>query len=267
MFTLRTVAQPETLEAAYKLVTEKRNNAILGGCAYLRLGSQTIPVGVDLSKLGLQYITEHSNTIEIGAMTSLRDVETHAVLKNYGDGLVPKAVANIVGVQFRNIATVGASVFMRYGFSDFLTALLALDAEVELVKGGRMSLFAFLDSPRTKDILTKVIIHKCNGHAAYQALRNSAADYPLLTVAVSRLGDQWRIAVGARPTRAKLAVQAAAWLENAGQEMTATVTEEAARLAVTELPFGSNRRASAAYRQAVAETLIKRGIAEVAACK
>lgn len=267
MFTLLTVAEPDSLETAYKILKEKRSNAVLGGCAYLRLGSQTIHTGVDLSKLGLKYINDQDSYIEIGAMTTLRDVETNTAVNKYADGLLAKSVANIIGVQFRNGVTVGASVFMRYGFSDFLTALLALDTEVELVKGGRMSLAAFLDTPRNKDILTKIVIHKTKGHAAYQALRNSASDYPLLTVAVSRLDDAWKISVGARPTRAKLAVQAAAVLKEAGNAIAAEVMEQAAQTAAAELSFGDNRRASAAYRQAVANTFIKRAIAEVAACK
>lgn len=267
VFTLLTVAQPDTLAAAYKVLKEKRSNAVLGGCAYLRMGSQVINTGVDLSKLGLKYIKEQDNCIEIGAMTSFREVETNQALTKYAGGVLSKAVAGVVGVQFRNVVTVGASVFMRYGFSDLLTALLALDAEVELVQGGRLTLAAFLDMPRSKDILTKIIIHKTKGQAAYQALRNSAGDYPLVTVAVSQLDGEWKIAVGARPTRAKLAIQAATLLTTAGNDITAEVVAQAAQTAVDELPFGSNRRASAIYRQAVAQTLIKRAIAEVTACK
>lgn len=267
MFTISAIAQPDTLEAAYKVLKEKRSNVVLGGCAYLRMGTQKIHTGIDLTKLGLKYIKELDNCIEIGAMTSFRDVETNQALNKYAGGVLSQAVAGIIGVQFRNSVTVGASVFMRYGFSDFLTVLLALDAEVELVQGGRMTLAAFLDMPRGKDILTKVIVHKREGQASYQALRNSAGDYPLVTVAVSRLNNKWKIVVGARPTRAKLAGQAAALLDEAGTSIGAELAEQAAQTAVDELPFGSNRRASATYRQAVAQTLIKRAIVEVTACK
>lgn len=267
MFTMHNVVQPADLQAAYKVLTEKRSNAVLGGCAYLRLGSHTIHTGVDLSKLGLKYITAQENCIEIGAMASLRDMEVHPALAAYANGLLPKAVASIIGVQFRQGVTVGGSVFARYGFSDPLTALLALDAEVELYKGGRMSLTAFLDSPRTKDILTKIIIHKTPGAAAYQALRGSASDYPLVTAAVSCLNGQWRIAVGARPTRAKLAVQAASLLTDAGSAITLETAGQAAKLAAEELPFGDNARASAEYRQAMAQVLVRRAIMEVASCK
>lgn len=264
MFTLRNVVQPATLAEAYSILTAKKSNAVLGGCAWLRMGSHVIHTGIDLSKLGLDYIHDYPDHIEIGAMATLRDVETNQALCEYFCGIVPKAVSNIIGVQFRNVATVGASVFSRYGFSDLLTALLVLDTEVELYHGGRKRLAEFMDMPRDKDILVKIIIPKTKRNAAYQALRNSASDFPILTVAVSRLGDKWNIAVGARPTKARPASEAAELL--AGGAITAEVMEQAAK-AAAQLPFGDNMRASAQYRKAICEVLVKRAIAEVAGCK
>ena len=265
LFTLRNVVQPDTLPEAYKILREKKSNTILGGCAWLRMGSQIIHTGVDLTKLGLNYINNCTGHIEIGAMATLRELETHQALQEYCGGVVPQAVGNIIGVQFRNVATAGASVFSRYGFSDLLTILLVLDTEIELYDGGRMGLAEFMDRPRTKDILTKIIIHKTERQAAYQALRNSASDYPVLTAAVSRLGAEWQIAVGARPTKARLALEAVKLLS--GGDIPVVVMEQAAQAAATELPFGDNMRGSAEYRQAMCRVLVKRAIAEVAACK
>ena len=39
----------------------------------------------------------------------------------YTAGAVREAVRHIVGVQFRNCATVGGSIYGRFGFSDVLT--------------------------------------------------------------------------------------------------------------------------------------------------
>ena len=47
-------------------------------------------------------------------------------------------MSHIVGVPFRNCATVGGSVFSRFGFSDLTCALLALDASVVLYRGGEL---------------------------------------------------------------------------------------------------------------------------------
>ena len=57
-------------------------------------------------------------------------------------------------------ATVGGSIFGRFGFSDVLTCFLALDTYVELYKGGIVSLKEFVDMPRDNDILVRILIKK-----------------------------------------------------------------------------------------------------------
>ncbi|MFQ7552525.1 MAG: FAD binding domain-containing protein [Blautia marasmi] len=58
-------------------------------------------------------------------------------------GAIRESLRHIVGVQFRNCATVGGSIWGRFGFSDVLTMLLALDTEVELLKAAE-SVFLIL---------------------------------------------------------------------------------------------------------------------------
>lgn len=270
MFSLRDIVQPETLGEAYEILMKQRSNTVLGGCAFLRLGSKRIGIGVDLSKLGLDQITEQDGYIEIGAMTSFRALETHPLLTEAFDGILPKAVGHIIGVQFRNVVTVGGSVFSKYGFSDCITALLALDTEVELYKAGRMSLSDFLDLPLTKDILTHIRIRKENRAASYQNLRVSASDFPVLTAAVSCAGEDWKIVVGARPQRAKLAHEASKQLTLllAGNPDGPIDLDAITEHVVEELSFGSNARGSEAYRRTISKVLVQRAITEVlAACK
>jgi CO/xanthine dehydrogenase FAD-binding subunit len=265
VFACLNLTQPNTLEEAYRMLVNKRNNTVLGGCAFLRLGSQSIDTAVDLSKLNLQYISAQHDDIEIGAMTTFRDIETSPVLHDYFNGVLPKSVSSIIGVQFRNIVTVGATVYSKYVFSDLITALLALDTEVELYKGGRMPLDEFLDKPYEKDILIKIFIKRNQRKAAYQNLRNSVSDYPILNVAVSRMGDKWRIVAGARPQRAAIAKKASAELTKGN--LSIEQIDVAANMAAEELSFGTNMRGTAEYRQAVCSVLVKRAIAEVVQCK
>jgi len=262
VFTLLDLVQPETIDDAYKLLMAKRNNTILGGCAFLRLSSSKIGTGIELSKLDLNYIIEDQEYIEIGAMTTFRDIETSAILQEYFNGILPKAVSHIIGVQFRNVVTVGASVYAKYGFSDIITALLALDTEIQLYKGGRMPLVEFLKRAYEKDLLTRIFIKKNQRSASYQNLRNSASDFPVINVAVSRLGKEWLIVAGAMPSRAKIAYQASAQLTEGNIN-----AEKIAALAVEELVFGTNARGTAQYRKAVCSVLIIRGIREVLQCK
>lgn len=62
------------------------------------------------------------------------------LLKERFGSLFADMTGHIVGVQFRECATFGGSVWGRFGFSDILTGLLALDCEVELAEAGRIPL-------------------------------------------------------------------------------------------------------------------------------
>lgn len=268
MFTVRDLVQPESIDEAYKVLAGKRSNTVLGGCAYLRMGSKKIGTAVDLSKLHLNDIKEQDGSIEIGAMATFRDMETHSLLNKHFTAIIPKALRNIVGIQFRNVVTVGASVFSRYGFSDLLTALLALDTEVELYQGGRMTLEEFMIKPFENDILTKVFIKLNDRNAAYQSFRNSASDYPILNAAVSQLNGQWRIVVGARPLKAQIAHKASLALTDLNSEgLTPSNIAKVAEMAAEELTFGTNTRGSAEYRKAMCKVLVQRGITEVLSCE
>ena len=265
MFTLLDLVQPDNLAEAYQILSDKRNNTILGGCAFLKMGSKRISTAIDLSNLNLDYIKEQDGCIEIGAMTSLREIETHPLLKEYFNGVLPKSVNNIIGVQFRNGVTVGASVYSKYGFSDLITALLALDTEVELYKSGKMPLVDFLNKPYEKDILVKLRIKINNRNAVYLCLRKSASDYAVLNVAVSKLDDQWTVVVGARPSKAAIAISASVALSKGN--LSSEEIETAAHKAAEELSFGTNMRGTAEYRKALCRVLVKRGIMEVLQCK
>lgn len=265
MFSINEVARPETIEEAYRLLTAKTNNAVLGGGAFLRLGSRKVGTAIDLSRLNLDGIEEQEDTIRIGAMTTFRAVETSRILHSWFSGVLPKAVSNVVGVQLRNIVTVGATVHGKYGFSDLITALLVLDAAVELYEGGMVPLGVFLDRPRRKDILLRLWLKKEPRQAAYQVFRNSAGDLPILNAAVSRLGGEWTIAAGARPLVARVAAGASARLAEGG--LSSENVELAAATAAEELSFGTNARGSAEYRRTLCRVLVKRAVTEVLKCE
>jgi CO/xanthine dehydrogenase FAD-binding subunit len=261
MLTIKEYARPRTLEEAYDLLKEGRRNELLGGCTFLRLSSREIQTAVDLSDLGLRFIAEAGGFLEIGAMTTLRDLEISGLMCSFADGVLPQSVKNIVGTQFRNLATAGATVYSRYGFSDFLTALLVLDADAVLFRGGRVPLEEFLRVGAKTDILEKLVIRKRPTRAAFLDFRNSCGDFAVVNTAVSCSEGRWRVAVGARPSRARASAAAAAFLEQnpPGPE----TAGQAARLAVEELTFGTNMRGTAEYRKTVARVLLRRGILEV----
>ena len=135
MITIREYVRPASLEEAWTL-NQKRTSRVIGGMLWLKMQNAAVGTAIDLSGLGLDKIEETPEGFAVGAMVSLRALETHAGLNEYTNGAMREALRHIVGVQFRNTATLGGSVYGRFGFSDVLAVLLALNASVELYKGG-----------------------------------------------------------------------------------------------------------------------------------
>lgn len=259
MFTIKNYIVAESLAEAYDL-NQKRNNVILGGTAWLKMGHRNIENAIDLSKLGLDKIIEDRDSIKIGCMCTLRDLEVSNIVNSYFDGAISESLKYIVGVQFRNCATIGGSIYSRFGFSDILTVLLALDSYVELYNGGIIPLSEYKDMPYDNDILINIIIKKDNRKVAYLSQRNSATDIPTLACAISKFQGKWNVVLGARPQRATLVKDVNNILsENPTEEeinkLTTTIIEN--------INFSSNMRGSREYRQLLSKVLIKRGIAKI----
>lgn len=262
MLTFGDYILPKTTEEAYEALMSKKSARLIGGGCFLRMGNRRLGLAIDLSGASLDYIKDLGEEIEIGGMTSLREYETSQILNNNFGSIIGDSVKHIIGVQLRNIATIGATVYSRYGFSDPITGLLSLNADVYLHQGGRITLEDYLKEDKLRrDILEKIIIKKNVEHAAFQTIRNSAVDYAILSVAASKIDNNYRISIGARPGVAKLAYKAMEYLNEAG------VTQESAiragEIAQSELHFGTNNRGSGEYRKELAKVLVKRAILEV----
>jgi len=254
---------PTDLEEAYQLL-QKEDAAIIAGGAWLKLLPKTLAHGIDLSGLKLDTINETEENYSIGSMVTLRQIETHSSLRTYMGGVLQEAISHIMGVPIRNIATIGGTVAGRYGFSDLLTPLLALRANLVFYKKGQITLESYLkEAPKEKDILLQVIIKKEYGTANYTTVKKTANDFPILNVSVMKIGTHFRVAVGARPSVATLATKTMAYL-NESKILTEDVIEKAAGIAVEEIKFGSNARGSKAYRIQLCKVLVERGIKEVA---
>ncbi|MCY6354116.1 FAD binding domain-containing protein [Clostridium sp. ZS2-4] len=258
---IREYLKPTTLEEAYNVLKDK-NATVIGGGAYLRLGAKEVDAMLDLSNLGLDLIEDKEDRIEIGAMVTLRQVEQSEVLQKNFSGAVSKAVGAIMGVQTRNIATIGGSVAGRYAFSDVITPLLALDTYVELHNGGKTSLKDFLEiKGKINDILVKIVIMKDERKSSFQSVRNTSTDFAILNAAASNIGGDFKISVGARPGVAQLAQKAMEFLKSS--ELNEETAIKAGEIAAEELKFGSNIRGSLEYRTELCKTLVKRAIMEV----
>ncbi|MGB4589593.1 MAG: FAD binding domain-containing protein [Clostridiaceae bacterium] len=256
MFTIENYIMVDSLDEAYEL-NQSRSNVILGGIMWLKMSNRKIENAIDLSSLGLNTIEEDDESFKIGCMCTLRELEVHERLNTEFNGILRKSVEHIVGVQLRNGATIGGTIFSRFGFSDVLTALLALDTYVELYKGGIVSLEDFIAMRTDNDILIRIIIKKDNRKVSYSTLRKSSTDFPVLACAVSYAEDTWKAVLGARPGTAK-AVEIKASKNIAIEEITAFI--EKIKETIT---FGSNHLGSKEYRSILADVLVRRNIEEI----
>lgn len=259
MFTCKEYRRVQSLEEAWTL-NQKRSNLLLGGMLWTKMGQRNVQTAIDLSTLGLDQIEEDAEEFRIGCMVTLRQLETDEALNTYTDGAVRESVRHIVGVQFRNSATVGGSVFGRFGFSDVLTMLLALDSYVELYKGGIVPMAQFAASPRDRDILVRVIIRKTPGRFAYQSMRNTKTDFPTLACAAALIDGKVCVSIGARPQRAMLLTDETGILKDG-------ITQESAAAfgmyAADHIPVGTNLRGSAEYRRELVKVLTRRACLEL----
>lgn len=259
MLTIREYKQAATLEEAWQL-NQKRPNRVLGGMLWMRLSKGNVQTAIDLSALGLDTIEETETEFRIGAMVSLRQLELHEGFTAYSEGANKEALRHIVGVQFRNLATVGGSVFGRFGFSDVLTLLLVMDSYVELYKGGIVPLADFVNMPYDRDILVRVIVKKTAAHYSYKSVRISKTDFPVLTCATALTQKGVQAAVGARPAKAALVKDAE---QLATLPMTAEKAQAFAEYAAGLLPTETNPRGSAAYRTHLIKVLTARCLTEL----
>ena len=253
MITIQKYVRAQSLEEAWQLNQSKRNR-IVGGMLWLRLGRGSVGTAIDLSGLGLDKIELTGEGFSIGAMATLRQLEQHGGLNAYTNGAVKTAVKDIVGVQFRNMATVGGSIWGRFGFSDVLTVFLAMDCCVELYKGGIIPLEQFANMKKDNDILVRLIVKKAPGKVIYTAMRNQRTDFPVLTCALSNVGGETRAVIGARPAKA-MVIRDEKGLMPDGKAFAAYVAEQA--------PTDSNIRGSAAYRTHLVRVLVERAAKEL----
>lgn len=237
--------KPDNITDAYVNYSKHKGAILMAGGVFLKLQKKNIPLAIDLSALGLDYIKQEGDVTRIGAMTSLRSIE------NCDD--IPVAlqlsVRQIGGVGLRNVATLGGSVCGNYPFSDVTTALLALDAQLVFYKAGIVSLQAYLEGAyQEKDILKEIMVPNVSC-SNFKSFKMVYTDFSLVNVCVS-YKEEWRISIGSRPGGPVLLKQN-------------KISYNSILNVLETVSFGDDHRASGKYRKALAEVLINDAISEV----
>ena len=245
-------------QEAYKLLKASPKNKILGGGLWLKKGNAQVDTLIDLSKLNLNKIEDKGEFIEVGSMVTQREFETSSLIKSLGGGVLSDATSQIMGPAFRNTATVGGSIFGKFGFSDLITALLGFDVELQFYPNEKMSLEAYLEKPGFYDgILTHIRIKKANKKAYFYKVKATSLDYPILNICVTK-GEQYKVVIGSRPLVASLLKETMNYLNNGGTDF-----EKASEIAVKEVKVGDSMATKGEYRKQLVKVYVRRGLEEV----
>ena len=231
---------------------------------------------VNIKKIpSLSGISESGGAIRIGALTTIREIETSALIREKLPVLW-EAAHQFASLQVRNTATIGGNICRASPSGETLTPLLVLEANAIMAfsDGERIEPFkSFFQGPGksavgAKGLLTEIEIPipPAGSKSVYlkHAVRG-AMDIAMVGVAVLLTANggnvqDVRIGLGAVAPTPVRAPKTEALLK--GKPLTAALVKEAGALAAGEATPISDQRSSAENRRWIVEALTRRGLAQ-----
>lgn len=200
-------------------------------------------------------ITTHGAELRIGALATAHELARHAGVRRHAT-VVAEAASLTSAPALRRRGTLGGNLTTPHPAGDITTALLALDARVEVADGRTVATWSLTDFMRVQGeewprqrLILAVRIRRCR-HSAFERLAaRTAFSRSQVAVAVAIVGRRARVALGGLQARPFLATGVgAAWNEHGSV---------AAALAAECRP---SEVASAATRLHLAEVLLGRAV-------
>ena len=253
----------KSVEDAFDKLHENPKNSLIAGGLWMKKTAQSYETLIDLSRLGLDKIEDKGSEIHVGALTTLRAFEESPLINSLNSGATAFGVREIMGVQFRNMATIGGSVFGRYPFSDVIASLLVLDVKLHFYPEATLTLEEYLSYKGKYDgILTHIIIKKEESKGYFKKVKTTALDFPLVNISISHRNKKFYIAVGSRPMLASLCHKAMDYM-NSLSSIEEEDFKKAAEIAASELTFADSNNISKQYREDLTRVYVRRGLKEV----
>jgi carbon-monoxide dehydrogenase medium subunit len=231
---------------------------------------------VNIKKIpGLDGIRENGAGLRIGALATIRDVETSAIVRDKL-AVLWESSHQFASLQIRNTATIGGNICRASPSGETLTPLLVLEAKGKLAfaDGERTEPFtAFFQGPGKCSVGSKGLLMEIEvpypaagsrGVYLKHAVRG-AMDIAMVGVAVLITPDasknslqDVRIGLGAVAPTPLRATKTEALLR--GKPLSGALLKEAAAMAAAESSPISDQRSSAEYRRWIVEALTRRGL-------
>jgi carbon-monoxide dehydrogenase medium subunit len=231
---------------------------------------------VNIKKLpGMSGIKENGGSLRIGALATIRDLETNALVREKLPVLW-EAAHQFASLQVRNTATIGGNICRASPSGETLAPLLVLEAtgKCAFSDGEKSQPFtSFFQGPGksvlgAKGLLTEIDVPYPAAGSKSVYLKHAvrgAMDIAMVGVAVLITPDPGknnmqdvRIGLGAVAPTPIRAPKTEALLR--GKPLTAALLKEAAALAASESSPISDQRSSGEYRRWIVEALTRRGL-------
>jgi CO/xanthine dehydrogenase FAD-binding subunit len=271
--------RPGSLEEALEVLRQRGDDAkvLAGGQSLVPLMNFRLArpaVIVDLNGLGaLAYIRAEDGGLALGAMTRQRTIEKSAVVRERAP-LLAEATPWIGHLPIRTRGTIGGSLVHADPAAEYPVVMMAMDAELTLVRQGGVRRVAAADffetylstTIRPDEILTEIRLPALPPRAgvAFLEISRRHGDFAIVAAAaVVNLDAAGAIAearialggVGPRPVRARAAERLLA-----GQRPTASLVAEAARAVMPETDPPEDIHASAEYRREMSAVFARRAL-------
>jgi len=281
--------EPSTLEEAFSLLNKYDGEIkVLGGGTDLLVAMKerelTPPYIMNIKGIpGLDYIKyEEKGDLRIGALTTIRTIETSKVIREKFSVLA-QAAGLLGSIQVRNRATIGGNLCNAAPSAETAPALIGLKAKMKLVssKGERVvPLEEFFVGPgvtvlKKGEILSEIIVPFSPSYTKGVYIKYSprkAMDIAVVGVAVvatlsteEKVWEDVNIVLGAvapTPLRARKAEEALR-----GKKISEDLVEKAGQLAYEEVCPISDVRASDDYRKEMVKVLVEKAIREISELK
>ncbi|SNY39220.1 FAD binding domain-containing protein [Paractinoplanes atraurantiacus] len=251
---LTEVHVPEDVPAAVSLVAA--GATIIGGGTSLmpRLNDYASPPTelVSLRRAGLAGVHVDGDTVTIGAMTTLAQIEHDPRL-----ALLHPVVRSIASVPVRTLATVGGNLFARQPHGDLTVALVALNARATLAGRSESEL------PLTEAGLVTAITAKIPKKGAFRYLKAARRRYnsaSLVTVAATIHDESGEVTIALGGVSDRVVRAHAAEAVLSGRPLTEETVHAAAEAELAHLTPADDAYASAWYRKRVFPVHLRRAL-------
>jgi carbon-monoxide dehydrogenase medium subunit len=224
---------------------------------------------IDLGRIGeLNYIREQDSRIAIGAMTTHFDIESSALVREKCPLLTE--VAPMIGdAQVRNRGTIGGSLVHADPAADWPAAVLALDAELDIVgQDGHRTVQAsdfFIEMMQSavqpNEILCEIRVPTTGKSVAYVKSAQKASGFAIAAAAVWIKPRDRSVAVGITGAAPKPYRATAVEEELQGQELNAEAIAKASAHAADGIETLNDIHASAEFRAHLAQINCRRALA------